>query len=78
MESFSLTFLHSLRRLLVTASVVPSSLIFVTLLMEAIRFSETSIITRTTLYHIPEDGILHSHRRKDLKSYIILRWIFER
>jgi hypothetical protein len=34
-------------------------------------YSETSasIITRR---HIPEDDILHSHRREDLKSYITL------
>jgi hypothetical protein len=47
--------------LLVTAN-VPSSLIFVTLIMEAIRFSETSALTRVTRRNIPGDGILHSHR----------------
>jgi hypothetical protein len=36
------------RRLLVTANVVPNSLILVTLMMEAIRSSETSILTRAT------------------------------
>jgi hypothetical protein len=35
-------FLHSVRRLLVTASDVPSSPILVTLMMKAIRSSETS------------------------------------
>jgi hypothetical protein len=44
-------------RLLVTASVVPSSLILVTLKMEAIRSSETSVLTRAKWRHIPEDGI---------------------
>jgi hypothetical protein len=34
--------------LLVTANVVPSSLILVTQMMEAIRSSETSVITRAT------------------------------
>jgi hypothetical protein len=27
-------------------------------------------LTRATLRNIPEDGILHSHRRENLKSYI--------
>jgi hypothetical protein len=42
---------------------------FSTLKMEAIRSSETSVYTRSTRRHIPEDGILHSHRRENLKSY---------
>jgi hypothetical protein len=37
-----------------------SSLIVFTLKMKAIHSSETSISTRTTRRHIPEDGILHS------------------
>jgi hypothetical protein len=32
----------------------------------------TSILTRATRRHIPEDGILHSHRRENLKPYIAL------
>jgi hypothetical protein len=42
---------------------------FSTLKTEAIRFSETSVHTRSTQRHIPEDGILHSNRCKNLKSY---------
>jgi hypothetical protein len=40
--------------------------------MEAIRFSETSVLTRATRRHILEDDILHSHRRQNLKSCIAL------
>jgi hypothetical protein len=41
-------------------------------MIEAIRFSETSVLTRATQRHIVEDGILHSHRRENLKYYIAL------
>jgi hypothetical protein len=70
-DSEPLPSLRSVRRLLVTAD-VPSSPILVTLMMKALYSSETVALTRATWLNIPEDGILHSDRRENLKPYIAL------
>jgi hypothetical protein len=40
-------------------------------MIEAIRSSETSVLTKNTRRKIPENGFLHSHRCENFKSYII-------
>jgi hypothetical protein len=47
----------------VTANVVASSSILYTLMMEAIRSSETWVLTRAWRRHTPEEGILHRFSR---------------
>jgi hypothetical protein len=51
-------FLRSVRRLLVRASLVPSSPILVTLMKRALSSSEMPVLTRVTQRNIPEETIL--------------------
>jgi hypothetical protein len=37
-----------------------------------VHSTETSVLRRDTRRNFPEDGILHRHRRENLKSYIAL------
>jgi hypothetical protein len=68
---------HSVLQLLVTANTVRNSLILVTIMMEAIRSPETSVLTRAPWFNIPEDDILHSHHCENLKSYVIYFFLLE-
>jgi hypothetical protein len=51
-------FLRSVCRLLVTANVVPSSAILVTLMMEVMHSSESSVLAKTTRHDISKTAFL--------------------
>jgi hypothetical protein len=59
-RSTHIVFLHSFLRVLGIVNFVPSSPILVTLMMVALRSSETSAVTRAALRNIPGDCILIS------------------
>jgi hypothetical protein len=56
----AIVFLCSVHRLLVAANAVHSSPILVILMMNCIRSSDTSVLTRVTRRNVPQDGILTS------------------
>jgi hypothetical protein len=56
--SFIKVLLRGVLQMLVTANATLTSLIHFTMMMEATISSETSVLTRDPLHHIPEDGIL--------------------
>jgi hypothetical protein len=58
-------------RSLVTANVASSSPILVTLKMEAKHSCETSVLTRATRRHIPENGILNRVSYRCLSNVFI-------
>jgi hypothetical protein len=72
-----IAFLLSVLQLLVTANVVPNSQNLLKLMMEAIRSSETLILTRATQHNISEHSILHGHRLKSHNASSCFRpfWI---
>jgi hypothetical protein len=51
---------------------VPSSPILVTFVLQVIRSSETSVLTRATRRKIPKEIILHCHRQEHFKFYTLI------
>jgi hypothetical protein len=60
-----------------TDNINPNWLIDSTMKMEATFSSETAVLTRPTLRHIPEDAILKSHFGENPKSYTEYGDIFQ-
>jgi hypothetical protein len=71
-RSSAIVFLRSVLRLLVNVNFVPSSPILVALMMPAISHSETSVLTRATRRHKPEDVTLRQYCFYCLKPSITL------
>jgi hypothetical protein len=45
-------------------------------MIEALSSSDTSVLSRATQRNFPDDAILHSHRRENLKSYGVCLILF--
>jgi hypothetical protein len=65
-------FLELKYELPVTVNIVLSLLILFTTMTVVVRSYETSVLTKAARRYIPEDGILHSHCREILNSYIAI------
>jgi hypothetical protein len=62
----------TLRTSVPSLTVITNSSILFTLMMEAIRSSGKSVLTRATQRHISGDDIVHSHPRENLKFSITI------
>jgi hypothetical protein len=56
---WDIALVRSLLQLLINTNALRNSMIRFTLMMDATRSSETSVLSKSTRRHIPGDGILH-------------------